>query len=191
MTNVDYGQLKEVVAAAVSVMAAASAIGVAWLRRSRWMPPEESVPGGTLRVAGLLSAVAIGILFIERRELGPHWLLLIAAISGFFAVVLLSVSIYTNTRYSFVHPESNKRGAKLVRTLGGNELTAEAKGIGIKRRMEPQALFENAGYDKALVWTQASQAIIQVTSVLGFIVLQSSGSIALSAVAISLSASTT
>ncbi|MQA19186.1 hypothetical protein [Rugamonas rivuli] len=185
--SADYGQLKDIVGAATSLMAAASAIGVTWLRRAKWMPPEESVPGGTLRVAGLVSAVAIGILFLERQKIGLETMLLIGALAGLFTIMSLTISIYTNTRYSFVYPESSKRGAPLKRTLGGHKLTAEAQHISEERRMEPQALFVNAAYDKNLVWTQSSQALVQTASVLGFIALQASGSIALSAIAIGLS----
>lgn len=182
--SADYGQLKDVVGAATALMAAVSAVGVTWLRRAKWMPPEESVPGGTLRVAGLVSALAIGILFLERHKLGLDTMLVIGGISGFITIISLAISIYTNTRYSFVYPENGKRGMPIIRTLGGHKLTAEAHHIAEQRRMEPQALFENAGYNKNLVWTQSSQALVQTASVLGFIALQASGSIALSAIAI-------
>ena len=114
-------------------------------------------------------------------------MLIIGGLAGLLAVVALVVSVYTNTRYSFTRPISHKPGSALERVLGGHELTAEAKQIAEDRGMEPQALFKNAGYDKDLVWTRHSQALVQSASVLGFIALQSSGSVALSAIAIGLS----
>lgn len=183
----EFGDLKDIVAAAVSLTAATSAIGVAWLRRAKWMPPEETVQGGTLKVSGLIAAVAIGILYLQREKLGLDRMLLVGGVAVCVAAISLVLSIYTNTRFSFYRPLTSKRDNVRERTLGGFELTPEAKSIGEKRKMLDQALFDNGGGDKDLVWTKNSQAIVQCASVLGFVALQASGSVALSAIAIGFS----
>lgn len=104
----------------------------------QWMPRAESVPGGTLRVAGLASAVVIGILYLQRTKLGLDLMLLIGAFGAAVGVIALVLSVFTNTRYSFTHPASAKREVVSVRTLDGHELTAEALRISVARSTGPQ-----------------------------------------------------
>jgi hypothetical protein len=53
----------QIVADAGALIAAAGAILVSWKGRARWEPWEEDVPKGPQQVAGLVTAVAIGVLW--------------------------------------------------------------------------------------------------------------------------------
>src|SRR3954449_7976183 len=64
----DYGVLTNIVAHAGSLMAAAAAIGLAWRGRTKWEPSEEDVPKAPQKVAGLLSAVAITVIWASLQE---------------------------------------------------------------------------------------------------------------------------
>jgi len=170
--------LGDVVAIAGSLMAASGAIGLAWMRRAKWMPPTETVAGGTAKVSALVCAVLVAILYVLRQQIGFTNLayLCIGLVVG--VLVALSVSIYVNTAYSFTGRSSKNRDVE-TRVLGGFSLTAEAAQIAREQRLEQQALFENANYKAHLVWTKKSQAALQMTSTLGFIALQVCGSLAL------------
>src|SRR5262245_60753573 len=101
----DYGALKETVAIAGSLIAAGSAIALPWTRRAKWMPPVETVPAATAKVSGLLCAVAIGALYLQRVRIGQDALLLIAGCLIGVTLLALVLSIYVNTAYGFTFNE--------------------------------------------------------------------------------------
>jgi hypothetical protein len=176
----DYGVLKDVVTVAGSLIAATYAIGLAWMRRAKWMPPNETVTGGTAKTSALLCAVIVVVLYLLRTQIGFANLAYFAL--GLLPGVLLglSVSIYVNTAYSYTKRAVTPHGQNIEeRVLGGFSLTEEAKKISAKKGKLAQALYENSNYQRDLVWTQGSQAALQVASTLGFIVLQVCGSLAL------------
>jgi hypothetical protein len=182
----DYGQLNSVVAISGTLIGAGTAIGLAWMRRAKWMPPVESVPGGTAKVSALLCSAVIGILFLERVQLGLGYMVVIVIACLVLTVIALGVSVYTNTTHSFIRRTnlSGKQGPIETRVLGGRTMTEEAARISQKKNLGAQQLYENANYKADLVWTKQSQALVQVASTMGFILLQASGSIALASVAI-------
>ena len=186
----DYGVFKEIVAISGSLMAAGGAVGLAWMRRAKWMPPEETVGGGTVKVSALICSVVLGMLYLTRDNVGLKAMLSISGLCLVLTVIALVVSIYTNTKYSFVgetYVRRKSRHPQKTRILGGYKLTVEASKIALERRMSHQKLYENANYDSDLVWTRHSRALVQVASVVGFIMLQASGSIALASLAIAFS----
>ena len=178
----DYGALKEIVAISGSLIAAASAIGLAWVRRARWMPPEETVAGATAKFSALVCAVIVGALFVMKSELGLGMMVAVALFSLAFSVGSLLASIYTNTKHAVFRRDE-------TRVLGGSALTSEAERIQRERHLSPQQLFENANYKAHLVWTPESRALVQLYSTMGFIALQAFGSVALASMAIALSLS--
>ncbi|MGU3468826.1 hypothetical protein ACLBXO_28675 [Methylobacterium sp. C33D] len=181
----DYGALGDVVAASGSLIGAATAIGLAWKRRSKWMPPEEAVPDATAKVSSLICAVAVGIIYINRIKIGPESMSAISIVCLISALLCLIVSIFINTVYSFEYYASNDD--RKSRILGGLRLTREARHIAKTRHLEVHKLFENANFDRDLVWTRPSRALTAVISTLGYIGLLASGSIALASTAILMS----
>lgn len=177
----DYGVLGDVVATSGSLIAAASAIGLGWMRRTSWLPPEEAVPGGTAKVSALICAVVVGILYAGRSRLGFEPLCWIAGVCLILALMGLLSCIFVNKTYSFTR---RPRGRPPTRILGGWTLTSEASRIREEKNFSVQQLFENANFQADLVWPKASQAGVMMTSTFGFIVLQAGGSIALAAAAL-------
>ena len=189
----EYQVLGDVVAIAGSLMAASAAIGLAWMRRAKWMPPTETVAGGTAKASALICAVLVAILYLLRQQIGFANLSYLAIFLLVCMLIGLGVSIYVNTASSFVKRIAKGKGSATeeIRILGGFALTLEAASVAETKRLEQQALFENANYKADLVWTKHSQATLQVTSTMGFVVLQVCGSLALATASmlISLSAS--
>jgi hypothetical protein len=183
---VDYGVLKDIVAISGSLIAAVTAIRLAWMRRARWMPPEESVSGATAKMSSLGCAVAIGILYLERHNLGAQSIELLAGIGFLVALLALAISIYINTAYTFIRLKHNDP-PEGTRILGGFRLTTEAKKISLKKGLGPQKLYENSNYDANLVWTPASLAQAIIFSTFSFIILQLFGSFALAAISMAIS----
>jgi hypothetical protein len=91
-----YGVLSETVALSGSLIGAASAIGLAWMRRARWLPPEEAVPGATAKVAALVCAVVIGVLYVRKQEIGLGLFAWIAVGCLLITICGLISSIYFN-----------------------------------------------------------------------------------------------
>ena len=186
----DYGIFKDVVAIAGSLMAAGGAIGLAWMRRTNWMPPEETVSGATVKVSALICSVVLGTLYLERDIIGLKIMHSISGLCLVLTIIALCISIYTNTKYSFVcrtYINKKSKNPRESRMLGGYKLTVEASRVALERGLSDQKLYENANYDSDLVWTRHSLAMVQVASVVGFIMFQAFGSIALASVAIAFS----
>lgn len=178
------GNLQDVVSTAGALVGVATAISLAWMRRARWMPPEEAVTGATVKVSALICAVIIGALYIFRDPLGVVLVSVLGLTTLVVTLLSLVTSIRTNTQYSFVRRSPGANGITENRILGGHSLTEEAAHIATEKHMGHQQLYENANYTADLVWTKGSQADVQVKSTLGFIFLQVSGSVALAAISI-------
>jgi hypothetical protein len=130
----DYGVLTDVVAIAGSLIAAATAIRLAWMRRARWMPPEETVDGAVAKVTGVICAVLIGLLFLLRHQISLMLMATIAIGCLVLTIVTLIMSIYVNTKYSYTRTTNDSRTTtRETRFLGGSMLTQEAAS---KRRKE-------------------------------------------------------
>jgi putative ABC transport system substrate-binding protein len=61
--SADYGIFTDVVKAVGFLASASAAISLTWKGRARWEPSEEDIPKGPQKVAGLASAVALGLLW--------------------------------------------------------------------------------------------------------------------------------
>lgn len=182
MTMDAAGNLQDIVAIAGALIGVATAVSLAWMRRVRWMPPEEAVAGATVKVSALICAVLIAVLYIFRDVLGVVLVSMLALLTLVVTLFALVTSIRTNTQYSFVRRSPGAKGIAESRILGGHSLTEEAESIAREKRMGHQQLYENSNYTADLVWTRASLADVQVKSTLGFISLQVSGSVALAAI---------
>jgi hypothetical protein len=175
-----YGVFADLVGIAGSLAAAATAISLAFLKRSKWQPPKEVVADGTARVSSLATAVFIGLLYVFGRRVGEVPLGVVAAVLVAVAVWALTISIRTNVRYSFYYPDD---GQEPHRLLGGDQLTEEAAGIVKAHKQTVQQLLTDARGKTDLVWTRESRADVASRSTLGFLGLIVAGSCALAAVA--------
>jgi hypothetical protein len=147
------------------------------MQRANWMPPEEAVSMATARVASLIAGLAMTLLYLFQKSIGPNSLMLTAIGAAVLTLLALAATIYLSVMLSY----RLKNGGRI---LGGFSLTEEAQKIRSKKKMTEQDLFTTGHDNKDLVWTRPSQALAQMAATFAFLALQVSGSIALSAVAI-------
>jgi hypothetical protein len=176
----EYGVFANVVATAGSLAAAAAAITLAFKKRAKWQPPEETVPAAVSRVSGLIAMIFIALIYVFAKDLGRIWLAVIALVFLAATVYTLTVTIRVNTTFSFYYPGMKEEDRK----LGGDVLEDEAARIKAEKKINEQQLFTDAQGNKDLVWTKASQSSIQIRSTLSFIGLIAFGTCALAAVSL-------
>ncbi|QOY90263.1 hypothetical protein [Paludibaculum fermentans] len=176
----DYGVFANLATVAASLASAAAAVRLAFMKRSKWQPPEEAVPAAVSRFAALLAMVVIALLYVFGRKVGQIALATITITLFVIAVACLIIALRTNVKYSFYYP---KRNHEPDRKLGGDVLTDEAARIRKQKSLSEQQLFEDAQGDKDLVWTKASQASVMTRSTLSFIGLVGLGTCTLAAAA--------
>lgn len=173
----EYGVFANIVAVAGSLASAVAAIKLAFMKRTKWQPPQEDLPEAAARFAALVAVVFIALIYVFAEALGVAVVALITVICLVVAIVSLSLAIKTNIRYSFYYPSNQEEH----RVLGGSNLTKEAASIQASRGLTEQQLLQDAQGDKDLVWTKSSQAAVHVRSTMSFIALIGFGTSTLSA----------
>jgi hypothetical protein len=151
------------------------------MRRARWQPPEEDLPGATAKFAALVCAVAVAVLYaIGREELGLSGLAWTAGWSIGVAVLALLISIYVNTAFTF---RKGRESPHATRILGGFRLTEEAARVREDKGLTEQRMYETGGFDPDLVWTRSSRGLVKMLSSTAYLSLQAFGSIGLASAA--------
>lgn len=173
----DYGAFANVVGVAGSLAAAVGAITLAFKKRARWQPPEETVPAAVAQISALIAMVFVALIFVFAKTIGALSLAILAVVCLIIATYSLIQAIRTNAKYSFYYPNDDEAS----RRLGGSELTSQAAQIARDKHLSEQELFSHAQGKKYLVWTRVSQAQIQVRSTMSFIGLIGFGTCALAA----------
>jgi hypothetical protein len=189
----DHGVLTGVVQGVGWLVSATAAILMLWRRRANWEPSEQDVPRGAERVAGLVTAIVLAVVFTQLNGV-QHTGQLIrlamwlggAAVLAFLTYSFLT-SVYTFTReYS---PAPNVR--KEEKIIGGFALTPDAQIQKEKRRLPVQDLLRGAGNDPDRIWTRTSRAFAKQVFVAAYILLIACGTIALACAGILLMLSST
>lgn len=174
----EYGEFATLVATVSSLVAASVAILFGFQKRARWQPPEEAVSVAVSRLASLLTAVGIAILYVFAKDMARWMLAAVVILFLIMTLCALLVAISTNVKYSYFFPaERNEKNRK----LGGDRLTDEAEKIRKKKGMTIQDMFLDSHGDKDLVWTRDSQASVSIRSTLSFIFLIGGGGCCLAA----------
>jgi hypothetical protein len=182
MPSPDYGPLTDLVKYAGILISSAGGIGLTWRRRAAWEPSEQDVPKGPSRVAGLLTAVAIGIVWTEYAL--PKYktsLVLTAALLGVACLLFLLIYGYLIARFVFekvIFPDEH-----VIKIIGGLNLTPPAKER-LKSEGSIQAILKDLAYDCDRIWTRESRALAKQLFVLCFIGLNVCGTLALSCTAL-------
>ena len=160
------GPLAHTVATAGAVIAAATAIGLAWRGRASWEPSEQDLPNGPRRVGGLVAAVAIVLLWSQYTvATAVDQLKSIAVFAASLAVVALLAYGYlvaTQTYKVVIAMPGNATQVKAI--VGGFTLTASARKIQRSRNLTTQDLLAGAAYDPDRVWARiegTSQALLR------------------------------
>jgi hypothetical protein len=190
MDATQYGQFAPLVGHAGTLIATASALRLAWKRRAPWEPSEEDIPLGAQRVGGLLSALAIGVIWATLRSHAHTYLLVKMVIAFSLGTLVCLVSYgYLVSRHTFERTLGRADGQiKTQKIIGGFALTEASRRTVRQRKkqgqyLNEQELLEGAAHDAAKVWSPASRALAKQAFVLAYIGLTGSGTIALACTA--------
>jgi hypothetical protein len=179
----DYGDFYPLVKATGWLMSTAGAMILAWRGGSKkWLPVEKDIPGGhPARVASLLSAISLAILWYEaNRAVQSDWLLriAIASASATLAFYLINSFGVTTLIYEYEYAEDD-RALSRRQVIGGLWLTEQARKSKQANGETTETIFKGMAYRPERVWPRASRALAQQCFVFSFIIFTLSGSVAL------------
>src|SRR3989442_10374422 len=160
MSMKDYGIFTNIVANAGAIIAMAAAMGLAWRGRTKWEPSEDDVPKAPQKVAGLLSAVAITVIWASLQE--PMYTSVLSKLSlglGLGAVISLCLYVFLVSTQTYVRVRAQgRRTVNQQNIIGGFNLTEESRQIIAEHRRQGTVpppiseLFKAASYDPDRVW---------------------------------------
>jgi len=181
-----------VIGGAGSLMAAGAAITLAWRGRTKWEPCDEDLSNGSRKLAGLLSALAVAVLWcLARATVGVLTLLRLqrtAIYSGLLCFAFLLV--YGLLVFVFTYLGKLVKSGSPQRIIGGLWVTAAAHdkiAAGQKRDSPPrnyQEFLELPGITADLLWPRLSRGLVKQAFVFSFIILTVSGTAALTGAAL-------
>jgi hypothetical protein len=179
----DYGQLTPLVVTIGTIVSATAAILMGFRGRAKWEPAEEDVSKGPQKVASLLAAVAIVVLWVTQNDATRVGSLSNLAIRCGLATILFLlaygwlISVYTYKKIT--SPRTGE--ANEIKIIGGFRLIESAKEELKNAVISVQQLFAGRGYEEDLVWTRASRAAAKMFFVVSYLGLTICGVIALAA----------
>jgi hypothetical protein len=185
----NFGPLAQIVAFAGYMTAAALAIRVAWAGKLVWEPDIRDLAKAPARVAGVLSAVIVVLLFAYSRS-SDHWEWLVGYTIAFVVVGIsgLLAYIFLLAAFTIQCTGDNDRvvaGFWLTRTA--NEILS-GKSKHLLRGQPPpgsvRELFCGSGKEPDRVWPPAAQGLAKVCLVVTYIVFISSTTLSIAAGAI-------
>lgn len=186
----DYGAFAPMVAAAGSIIAMGSAIALGFKGRARWEPIEEDVPRGPQKVGGLVSAVAIALIWAQMNEMRYAGTLtriavgcLIGLVISALAYGLLQMLIYEAVRKKPTAPNDSMETERM-KVIGGLWLKKNAKSKLLEKSVNVQRLFEESEYTKDDLWDRLSQGLAKMFFTIGYLGLTVAGTVALGSTAI-------
>ena len=183
--SADYGALTVLVKTVAAVVSATAAIGLAWRGRARWEPSEEDLPAGPQRVGGLLTAVAIALLWTLGADVVRIRFLTMLAI-GTALACLAALLVYSLLIGMQTYIAVDTSGASRVerKVIGGFRLTESASAELRAKKLTVQGLLKRYRYDPDRVWTRLSRSIAKLCFIVCYILLTLTGSVALSAASV-------
>ena len=184
----DYGQLTPLVVTVGTIVSATAAILMGFRGRAKWEPAEEDVSKGPQKVASLIAAIAIVVLWVthnDPKQVG--WLAKLAIGCGIGTIVFLLVYSWLISVYTYKKTTSPQTGqVRDIKIIGGFRLIENAKEELKKNVISVQQLFAGRGYEEDLVWTRASRAAAKMFFVISYLGLTIFGVAALAATAMML-----
>jgi putative ABC transport system substrate-binding protein len=182
-----YGELNGLVKAVGVLVSTSIAIGLTWRGRAKWEPSEEDISKGPQRVGGLLTAVAIALLWSLSADT-QHLDFLTQLAVGLSISCALFLLIYgfliTTQTYTVIKGSSRKKVVRKI--IGGFGLSYRAKlatqdGSNFTTVQE---FLQHEVYDPDRVWSRHSRAIAKLCFVVCYLGLVVCGSIALACASI-------
>jgi hypothetical protein len=182
----EYGPFTSLVGTAGTIVAAAGALIMGFRRGAKWEPEELDVERGARRVASLLTAVGLVILWSQFQSLDHlSTLTRIAILLGVLTLVFLVVYGFIIQVFTFQKEVAiAKDHIKNVKVIGGWALTPNAKKQIANRGLTLQDYFKGTAYNPDAVWTRVSRGIVKQLFVLCYIGLTVAGAVTLTALAL-------
>ncbi|MGE0601405.1 MAG: hypothetical protein AB7J35_18315 [Dehalococcoidia bacterium] len=180
----DFGSFSSLVATAGTIVSAGAAITLAWRGRTDWEPSEQDISTGAQKVGALAAAVLMVVLWASRKELGSSRLGLVAVALVLICIVSLVAYGFLIASYTF-EEEITDDGVttRKRKVIGGFRLTPHAKER-ITHGMTVQSFFEGTAFQPDEVWTRPSRALAKQSFVAAYILLLSTGTMALTSAAL-------
>jgi hypothetical protein len=198
----DYGAFAPIVSAAGTILAMGAALTLGWKGRARWEPVEEDVPRAPQKVASLVAALMVVLIWAQWNEIQYKSTLTklvigcsIALIVSLVVYGLLNGFIYTAVRKKKGAPADSTETEE-IKVIGGLWLTKNARehvgkpeGQQVPSERPSQILtvqrmFALSEFTKDEVWSRPSQQLTSMLFTLGYIVLIVAGTVALGSGAI-------
>jgi len=182
-----YGELSGLVKAVGMLVSTGIAIGLTWRGRAKWEPSEEDISQGPQKVGGLLTAVAIALLwslYADIQHLDFLTQLAVGlSISCLFFLLAYGFLITTQT-YTVVKGSKRKRVQRKI--IGGFGLSYRAKLAiqDVTTFTTVQEFLQQEVYDPDRVWSRHSRAVAKLCFVVCYLGLVVCGSLALACASI-------
>jgi hypothetical protein len=186
----DYGPLSGLVQTAGWLISSVFAIGLSWRRGGKWIPYQEDLPKAAERIGGVLTAVAVALLWsLYNSWTAMPFLSRTALFTAVAAVVSFLIYAFLVSLQTYQKDVSTATSERFIKIVGGFTLTPRAQK---KRKTQSiQAMFKDAAYDPDAIWERPGRALAQGLFALFFIAMTFSGTVALSSAAMVLMISQT
>lgn len=198
----DYGAFAPIVSTAGSIVAMGAALTLGWKGRAKWEPVEEDVPRAPQKVASLVAALMVVLIWTQWNEVQYRDTLTklviwcsIGLIVSLIVYGLLKGYIYTAVRKKNGAAE-NSTETEEIKVIGGLWPNENAKQhVGKPERPQVpghppsqiltlQRMFAACEYVKDEVWSRPSQQLASMLFTLGYLGLIIAGTVALGSGAI-------
>lgn len=163
-------------------MAMVAAISFGWKGRAKWEPDEEDIPKGPQKVASLVAACSIAMIYLLMAK--PEFVSQLTRIVIFSLVVtVLSLLVYTLLVNGLIYEKVVSKH-KTIKIIGGLWKTKTASAAQKKESVTTQELFAGGQYMPDKVWPRIARGLSKVLFLLGYFGLSDAGTIALGTVAV-------
>ena len=198
----DFGAFAPIVSSAGTILAMGAALTLGWKGRARWEPVEEDVPRAPQKVAGLVAALMVVLIWVQWNAIQYKSTLTklvigcsIALIVSLVVYGLLNGFIYTAVRKKKGAPAGSTETEE-IKVIGGLWLNKNARGHVGKPEgpqvpgqrpaqiLTVQRMFALSEYVKDEVWSRPSQQLASMLFTLGYLGLIVAGTVALGSGAI-------
>jgi hypothetical protein len=184
--STDYGPFASLVATAGAIVSATAALIMGFRRGAKWEPVEINVDRGPRRVASLLAAIGIVLIWSQLQNVAyMQTLVVVAIVLGVLTLLFLIFYGYLIQVFTYDKETADPGGKpQTVKIIGGRTLTPEAQDHLREKKTTIKKALKDAGYQADEIWTRESIGIIKQLFVVCYIGLTISGTIALTVLAI-------
>jgi hypothetical protein len=202
MTATDYGVFGPMVSVAGTIVAMGAALTLGWKGRAKWEPVEEDVPRAPQKVASLVAALIVVLIWAQLNDIQYKNTLTkiviecsIALIVSLIVYGLLKGFIYTATRKKRGPPSTSKTTEE-IKVIGGLWLKKSAReregtpespqepGQTPPQILTVQRMFALSEYRKDELWSRPSQQLASMLFTVAYLGLIIAGTVALGSAAI-------